>query len=242
VFSSILVRAAETTLDIADLVDYSNRNSLGSRLRRRRGRLLRQVIDRIFLRNGSVRIIDLGGNRTYWRIFDEEYLNQRCIHITVVNIGDTQVEQTQNLNFSSITADACQLNFLADREFDLVHSNSTIEHVGDWDRVEAFARETRRLATNHFVQTPYYWFPIEPHVLMPAFHWLPEGLRAKMFVHNLVPRAGASPDLGHGMRQVLSARLLDKSQMKYLFPSSRVFFEWFGPFPKSMVAIRESES
>jgi hypothetical protein len=55
----------------------------------------------------------------------------------------------------------------------------------------AFAREVRRLAPSYFVQTPNFWFPMEPHWMVPAFHWLPAPVRVQMFMRF---------DLGHARR------------------------------------------
>ena len=38
----------------------------------------------------------------------------------------------------------------------------------------SFAGEVRRPAPAHFIQTPYFRFPFEPHFGLPTFHWLPE--------------------------------------------------------------------
>jgi len=62
-----------------------------------------------------------------------------------------------------------QLN--QDGEFDLVFSNSVIEHVGDFERMRQFVHEARRVAKSYWIQTPSKWFPIEPHCGMP-FWWL----------------------------------------------------------------------
>ena len=32
----------------------------------------------------------------------------------------------------------------------------------------------RRVAKQYYVQTPYKWFPIEPHFLTPLVHYLPK--------------------------------------------------------------------
>jgi SAM-dependent methyltransferase len=75
-----------------------------------------------------------------------------------------------------VRADATQRLPFADHEFDLVYSSSVIEHIQPADR-EAFAAEVRRVGRGWFVQTPAWSFPIEPHALLPAAHWLPPALR-----------------------------------------------------------------
>src|SRR3954447_13628776 len=75
-----------------------------------------------------------------------------------------------------VRADATQHLPFADDEYDLAYSSSVIEHLAPADR-EAFARELRRVAKGWYVQTPAYSFPVEPHALLPAAHWLPVALR-----------------------------------------------------------------
>src|SRR5690606_18813309 len=71
-------------------------------------------------------------------------------------------------------ADACNLADIVDQSFDIAHSNSVVEHVGEWERMIQFANELARVSRGYFVQTPNYWFPMEPHCMIPFFHWLPE--------------------------------------------------------------------
>jgi hypothetical protein len=126
----------------------------------------------------------------------------------------------------------------ADNSFDLTHSNSIIEHVGGWERMEAFARESRRLAPFCYLQTPYFWFPVEPHFLAPFYHWLPESWRAKILLRMRLGHYGPAADMGEAMRTIRQAILLDRAQLASLMPGARIEFEWLGPFPKSLIAIR----
>ena len=206
-------------------------------MRRRRSCVLRALIEEIAEKGQGVSIFDVGGRRSYWNIFDDEFLERCGVRVTLVNREAPGVGANEG-SFRFVTGDACRLEDIGEGEFDLAHSNSTIEHVGDWSRVQAFAAETRRVGKSYYVQTPYFWFPIEPHFLLPGFQFLPDGLRAKALVANLAPHKGKSPDIGHAMARVQGARLLDWTQMRFLFPDAEVKFEWVGPFAKSVIAVR----
>jgi hypothetical protein len=93
----------------------------------------------------------------------------------------------------AVRADGRQLPF-ADREFDLGFSNAVIEHVaGGRAGQRQFLAELCRVADRVFVTTPNRLFPIDPHTLLPAVHWLPPGalrerlLRARGFCDVLDP-------------------------------------------------------
>jgi SAM-dependent methyltransferase len=75
-----------------------------------------------------------------------------------------------------VQADATQRLPFDDGAFDLAYASSVVEHIDPVDR-PAFAAEVRRVARGWFVQTPAWSFPIEPHALLPAAHWLPTALR-----------------------------------------------------------------
>ena len=218
------------------LQDAENPNSLSSRFRRARARRVVELIEAVFAERGEVRIVDLGGEPDYWaRLFDRALLEACRVHITLVNPQGFRVDDPL---FTAAVGDACALPQHADLSFDLVHSNSVVEHVGDWPRMEAFAGEVRRLAPRYYVQTPYFWFPIEPHFSAPFFHWRSEQARARALLkrrHGFAERAG---DMGQAMRDVQHARLLDKQQFRFLFPDAVHIDERAAGLTKSLIAIR----
>jgi hypothetical protein len=218
------------------LQDINNPNSLANRMRRARTRHVVTLIEEAFAKTGGCRILDLGGRADYWEMFDRGFLEASKVHITLVNNAESF--DLDDPMFAAIDGDACALEQFADNAFDLVHSNSVVEHVGDWPRMEAFAREARRLAPRYYVQTPYYWFPIEPHFSTPFFHWRSEQSRAKALMkrrHGFIKQA---EDVGEAMREVQDARLLDKAQFRFLFPDARHVDERFAGLTKSLIAIR----
>jgi SAM-dependent methyltransferase len=120
-----------------------------------------------------------------------------------------------------VVADAAEGLPFAEREFDLVYCSSVIEHVPPARRA-AFAAEVRRVGRRWFVQTPALSFPIEPHSLLPAAHWLPVRLRRPYW------RLGAS-----GEWEEIS--LLRRSELEALFGPAQA--ERFGPLVKSWVCV-----
>jgi SAM-dependent methyltransferase len=121
-----------------------------------------------------------------------------------------------------VRADAADGLPFADREFDLVYCSSVIEHVPP-PRRAAFAAEVRRVGRGWFVQTPAFSFPIEPHSLLPAAHWLPARLRRPYW------RLGAT-----GEWEEIS--LLRRAEMEELFGAALA--ERAGPLVKSWVCVR----
>ncbi len=216
--------------------DAGDPNSLSSRFRQARARRVMELISAVHAEKGQVSIIDLGGEPDYWRrLFDLVHLKALGARITLVNPQAFEVEDRM---FEAIAGDACDLPQYRDGAFDLVHSNSVIEHVGDWPKMEGFARQVRRLAVRYYVQTPYFWFPIEPHFSAPFFHWRSEQARARALMRRRHGFADRAPDMGQAMRDVQHARLLDKAQFGYLFPDAEHIDEKVAGLTKSLIAIR----
>ena len=218
------------------LQDNSNPDSLVSRFRRARARRIIALIEAIHAEKGGVRIIDLGGEANYWTLFDRGFLDRCGVHITLVNPGGFDAVDASL--FEAVDGDACHLPQYADGAFDLVHSNSVVEHVGDWVRMEAFAGEVRRLAPRYYVQTPYFWFPIEPHFSAPFFHWRSEQSRARALMKRPHGFSQKAADIGAAMRDVQHARLLDKTQYRFLFPDAEHHDEVVLGLTKSLIAVR----
>jgi hypothetical protein len=223
---------------IRKLQNYEDPNSLVSRFRRRRSRHVRALIEAAYRQTGGCRIIDLGGRPQYWTLFDRAFLEAHRVHVTCVNYGEEMADSADPM-FTLVEGDACDLRGFEDGAFDLAHSNSVVEHVGDWDKVEKFAHEVRRLAPRYYVQTPYVFFPIEPHFSAVLFHWLPEPVRAEILMRRTLGfMPGKAATMGEAMRAVQHARLLSKRMFRYLFQDAQYPDEQVIGLTKSLIAVR----
>lgn len=81
----------------------------------------------------------------------------------------------------TVQGDARNLPF-PDDSFDYVVSNAVIEHVGGPEGARLMIAESERVARRGYLHTtPNRWFPIEPHLMVPVLHWLPEQARSRAF-------------------------------------------------------------
>ena len=227
---------------MVELADARDSRSLSTQFRARRDRLLRDFIERRRSgRAGTFRILDLGGTADYWRRVGFDWLEAQDVDVTCVNHIATEfgASEAEAKRLRCIVGDACDMVGHADNSWDLVHSNSVIEHVGRWPDMRRFASEVRRLAPAYYVQTPYFWFPVDPHFYrMPFYHWLPESMRLKAQRRFRLGWAPAQPEVDDGMRHVESNVLLDREQFRALFPDAEHRFERVAMLPKSMIALR----
>jgi hypothetical protein len=223
------------------LADTRDENSLSSRLRARRDVKLRALIARVHAERGAVRILDMGGTIDYWKRLGFEFLRESHATVTVVNLVATEINPdiADPAIFTTTVGDACALTDIGDGEFDLAHSNSVIEHVETWGNMKRFAAETRRVAPYYYVQTPYFWFPIDPHYYrFPMIHWLPRPTRASILRTFPVAYSGRIGSIDSAYQVVDAARLLDRKQFGFLFPDAKIAFERFGGLAKSLLAER----
>lgn len=121
-----------------------------------------------------------------------------------------------------VVADATERLPFDDDAFDLVYSSSVVEHIDPAKR-QAFADELRRVARGWWVQTPAFSFPVEPHALLPAAHWLPPAVRRPYW------RLGVAGDWE-------DVRLLRRAEMTALFGAPVA--EKLGPLTKSWISVR----
>jgi hypothetical protein len=172
-------------------------------------------------------ICDIGGTADFWRGFDDH-----DAQITVVNVGE-QPDLGGRLRV--VVGDARSLPF-GSRSFDVVFSNSVIEHVGTLADQQRMADEVRRIGKRHFVQTPSYYFPLEPHFLVPGFQYLPVNARAWMLTRQRLGWVPREKNFADAKQVVESIRLLRLSEFRRLFPDSDIFEERVLGITKSFVA------
>lgn len=208
-------------------------NEYSNIFRRKRFERFLTLVDKVARGGDPVRILDVGGRADYWDGLKPLW-GQRALDITIANLEPAGEGAN---GYAHVHADARSLPQFADASFDIVHSNSVIEHVGNWADKVAMAHEIRRLAAHHFVQTPNFWFPMEPHFRTLFIHWYPRPWQAGMLMRK--PRGyHAVRDYDDAMVRIEGIELLTRREMALLFPDSRIERERLGPLTKSLIAIR----
>jgi hypothetical protein len=172
-------------------------------------------------------VLDLGGTASIWR-----NVPQPALDITLLNLeyGTSANETAPSHRFQQLVGDACNATAFGDGSFQLVFSNSVIEHVGDAGKRAAFAREVRRLGRSYWIQTPAIWFPIEPHCGMPFWWFYPKRLRA-WFITSWRKKLPAFTEFIEG------TDIVSKAEMRRLFPEAKILVERLLGVPKSYVAV-----
>lgn len=207
-------------------------NSLGGRARTRRWA---EVANR-FPDFESYRVLDLGGTVDVW-----ESAPIKPAHVTVLNIADAGTTDVSWL--TSVKGDACDaaselVKATGKGSFDLVFSNAVLEHVGGHANRARFASQVRALAPRHWVQTPYRYFPIEPHWLFPGMQFLPVAVRARIAATWPLAHAPAR-SYREGRSSVLWTELIGIAELREYFPDSKVVHERVGGLTKSIIAVKE---
>src|SRR5690554_5170511 len=176
-----------------------------------------------------LQILDIGGTENYWQ--QMKFLDNDQIHITLLNLYDIEVKRK---NFTSVVGDACSLPQYTDGQFDIVYSNSVIEHLFTKENQTKMADEVRRVGKNYYIQTPNYYFPIEPHWLFPFFQFFPKPLRVVLTRNFSLGNYEKSPTREKAIERVEEVKLLTTKEMQALFPEGEVYKEKFLGMTKSI--------
>ena len=177
-------------------------------------------------------VLDVGGYPQCW--VDAP---MKLARVDILNLDPIDAPRGSTPEIRTVVGDGCALAY-PDGSYQIVYSNSVIEHVGEWDKQQQFAAELRRVGRRIWVQTPAFACPIEPHCLAPFIHWLPWGLRKHVMW--LTPVALFSEISREGFEFVMSrTRILRRRELSALFPDCEIYTErMFGFIPKSYVAYR----
>ncbi|PYE89729.1 SAM-dependent methyltransferase [Phyllobacterium leguminum] len=218
---------------------YTDPTSLEFKFRARRFAKVRELIEDALEERGEAHILDLGGTEGYWLI-GEDFINQHRgrLKITLVNLAQEVKPVGDTALFTSLAGDAASPDLFPGEQFDLVHSNSVIEHVGDWSHMTQFANNTKRLGKRYYMQTPNYWFPYEPHFRTLGFQFLPESARIALiqrvamgFFPRIESYEKARDIIKH--HSIISTR-----QVRQLFSGAEITHEKFMGLNKSIIAIK----
>ena len=191
-----------------------------------------RLFEQTFKITHRTRILDVGGSPLIW-----EFAGVRP-RLTMVNLPSAL---QRHANVESIAGDGCHLPF-KDSAFDIVFSNSVIEHVGTRAEQQQFANEVARVGRHYWIQTPNRRFPVEPHVMLPFIHYFPKSLQSAIVNRFTIWEILVHPSkeerafyIHHFLNEL---KLLDIRELQALFPDSTIITEPVLGLPKSLIAVR----
>ncbi len=216
------------------LADAERPGSLSNRLRSRRFRLFERLTGPMRASmTRPLRIVDLGGTAGFWE--HRGWADRRDIEITTVNHEPDRPDVPGHANIRAIRGDVTDLGHLADDSFDVAFSNSVIEHLYTPDRQAVMAGELRRLAPAFWLQTPNYWFPMEPHFHVVGWQWMPIAVRTTVIQRRRCGWRGPCRDVEAADAAVREVRLMTRRELRRLFPEAVIRPERFGGLVKSWI-------
>jgi hypothetical protein len=212
------------------LADHTKPGSLATSMRSRRFAFFLSLLNPL---KRPLNVLDVGGTQGFWESMGSAALGD--VQVTLLNL---QTERVSGPKFESVAGDARDLSRYQDRAYDVVFSNSVIEHLGpSFADQRLMANEVRRVGKRYFVQTPNRYFPIEPHFLTPGFQFLPVPVRVWAITHFDVGWYPRFADRAAAQREVESISLLTENQFRTLFPGAGIYKEKILGLTKSFVAF-----
>lgn len=154
------------------------------------------------------------------------------VQLTLLNVLE---QERLYSNITPVVGDARDLSEFEDSSFDIVFSNSVIEHLFTLADQARMAAEVRRVGRAYWVQTPNYWFPMEPHFMVLGWHWLPISVRVAVIRRWKCGWRGPCRDKDGAQELVRSVRLMTAAELRMLFPKANIIAERFGGLVKSWI-------
>lgn len=214
------------------IYDNQSPNSLVTALRKKRFAFFKTLIPPA---PHQLKILDVGGTVNFWHQsgFLSELSQTRDVTITILNLAE---ETTNYPNIKTVVGDATNLKQYSDQEFDIVFSNSVIEHLFTYENQQKMASEIKRVGKRYFVQTPNLYFPIEPHFQFPLFQFLPLSIKVFLISNFDLGWRRKAETIQQAIKTVTEIRLLSKPEIMSLFPHAKIFEEKFFGLTKSLIA------
>lgn len=207
-----------------------NPRSLGFKFRKKRLQEFENLFFTHFAGAEKIEILDVGGKEYFWK--PSSLLNHPGVRITLLNL---HLEKTSHSAIQAVKGDATSMPEFGENSFDLVFSNSVIEHLYTWENQQKMASEILRVGKRHFIQTPNIYFPIEAHYALPFAQYYPKAVLHFILTQTKLSRFKRWNPAEASQYQD-EIRLLTKSEMKALFPESILLKEKALGLTKSFTA------
>ncbi|EIM65119.1 hypothetical protein [Desulfobacter postgatei] len=193
--------------------------------------------------NRPINIIDLGGTATFWASWGLSETDH--IHVTLINnhhVDKTNIGYDNSIPY--ITEIIKDVNELAVEDFqgyDLIFSNSMIEHLDSRQKQSNLAQTIEKSKRPYFIQVPNKYFIIDPHFphpCVPFFALYPKNLQARLLTVYRFGSGSKSNSFEEAQRRLKFYNPLSLKELKKLFPSSEIIKKESHLFSISLIAIK----
>ncbi len=212
------------------LASSDNPNSLGYKFRIKRLQEFEKMFFSRFSGLEKIEILDVGGTSYFWK--NSTLLSHPGLRITLLNLYPVE---TSHPAIHAVQGDATDMREFETGSFDLVFSNSVIEHLYTLELQQKMASEILRVGKSYFIQTPNVYFPIEAHYALPFAQYYP-----KAFLHFVLTQTKLSRmkkwSSAEASQYIAEIRLLNAQEMKALFPGASLLKEKVLGLTKSITA------
>jgi SAM-dependent methyltransferase len=222
-------RASRKRELIWKLIASDNPESFANKLRSARFRQFEAMVSRL---PRPIKILDVGGRAAFWE--NRGWAGRADVEIFSLNLVR---EEERHKNVKSLVGDATNLIEFRDGSFDIAFSNSVIEHLFTFENQRRMAAEMQRVGKAFWVQTPNFWFPVEPHFLLPGWQWMPLCMRVSLVRRWRCGWAGPFREVAAARNAVEEIRLLKKAELEAIFPNATLIPERFGGLVKSWTVV-----
>lgn len=190
-----------------------------------------------------MKIIDLGGTAAFWKKWGISEDDR--IEITLINnhhIDKTNMGTEGTLPFiRQEIRDARDVSESEYEQFDLIFSNSFLEHLESADAQRQICEKIEASGRDYFVQVPNKYSLIEPHFphpLVPFFALYPKSLQAWLLTKHHFGSGSREPSYESAKERLKYSHPLGIGDVRKLLPSATVVKEYTFGIPLSIVARR----
>jgi hypothetical protein len=185
----------------------------------KRSELFRQFLQAFA---SPIRIIDLGGTVSMWERWGLD--KEAGLRIDLVNSFPIDVNGRDLVpatsNFRKVNADVASLRPDDYRQYDLVFSNSMLEHLTSRDLQRSVAQAILTSGRPFFIQVPNKHSLIDPHFahpLAPFFAAWPRSLQARALSLSALGSGSKASSVEHAERRLAYYNPISKRDLVELF-------------------------
>lgn len=201
-----------------------DKDSIGNYFRNKRFDFFFNKIESL---SKPVSILDLGGKINFWE--NRGLSGNKNFQITIINLT---LETSPYSNIETKIGNVLELKNFKNNSFDIVFSNSVIEHLYTFENQKKMAKEVLRIGKKHIIQTPNKYFFIEPHYIIPFFQFIPKKIQLKILTKTKISRL-KKWDEKFAKQYVNEIRLMKQKELNEIFPNSNIYYEKFLGMTKS---------